>query len=83
MNELTPFLQSCAEKEPKGIDHPDGTFVGVGKGQNREEHVVGSHRENAAAQTDQVYGLNRGVGWNKDKKVFAQFYDRYTIKSRS
>lgn len=24
-----------------------------------------------------VYGLNRGVGWNKDKKVFAQFYDRY------
>ena len=28
-----------------GIDHPDGTFVGVGKGQNREEHVVGSHRD--------------------------------------
>lgn len=24
-----------------------------------------------------VYGLNRGVGWNKDKKVYAQFYDRY------
>lgn len=24
-----------------------------------------------------VYGLNRGVGWNKDKKVFSQFYDRY------
>ena len=24
-----------------------------------------------------VYGLNRGVGWNKDKKVFASFYDRY------
>lgn len=24
-----------------------------------------------------VYGLNRGVGWNKDKKVYAEYYDRY------
>lgn len=24
-----------------------------------------------------VYGLNRGVGWNKDKKVYAEFYDHY------
>lgn len=24
-----------------------------------------------------VYGLNRGVGWNKDKYVFSEFFDRY------
>lgn len=24
-----------------------------------------------------VYGLNRGVGWNKDRKVYAEYYDKY------
>jgi histidine ammonia-lyase len=26
---------------------------------------------------DAVYGLNTGVGWNKDKKVFSEYYDQF------
>lgn len=28
-----------------------------------------------------VYGLNRGVGWNKDRQVYTEFFDNYNKKS--
>lgn len=24
-----------------------------------------------------VYGTNRGVGWNKDRKVYSEYFDQY------